>query len=184
MSGVFLYETKGYKAGVGWSAASSDLLVSNGTSYVSLDTLKSSAFYRTASGWRRFYASLNIEADSVNDISIPSPASLQAGFTLNANGSSNGFSTTVGWLGFADWDTTKHIDGEMEALVTIVSNTTPVTGTIGSWQALTSNRQWSIAGNLNDESQEAVLSVTIRHAPSAVNVISKNVTLLLAAGTG
>lgn len=186
MPATFLYTTKGYRSGA-WSAAATDLKVANSAnSFNSLETLKTAAFYRTATGWRRFYTYNEIPDSALLVIgySVTAPATVTAAIAVNSNGSVNTYSSPgIGWLGRGDWDKPKHPDSEMQIYAELISNTASVTGTFGSWLALTSNREWSLSKNVNETLEEAVIKLTIRHEPSSTNVLSSNVTLQISSGS-
>ena len=173
MAGQYLYTTKGYNGG--WSAAATDLRRSvGGGTWLSVADGNKSAFYRTATGWRRFYSgigsetSLNISADSFYTIFDGPSGSATASVTIYTDGTMES-SGSLGSGSFSvDWDVSNYPDNpDIEIRATLSSGSTPSGPSLNTWHTLNTARGWSLTGS-SGLAPECVLSVQLRHVPTAI----------------
>jgi len=113
----------------------------------------------------------------LSNVSVSSigAGSQTATYTLESDGDVMSNSTIFGPVDEGDWVTPKtSAPGTYEARATLDSGDTP-TGTLNTWQALTSNRAWSLT-QATVGSQQAILTIQIRKGSGAA-LASATVTL-------
>ena len=95
-------------------------------------------------------------------------------FTVYNNGNISSSYTPSSTVQFSDtWCASSSAPGNWyEVYVTLVSGTTPTTGTMNTWLALTSDRTWSL-----NNTNSCILTVKIRHKYNTASEESATVTL-------
>jgi hypothetical protein len=117
---------------------------------------------------------------SISDKTSTGPSGLTAGI---------GFSNTGGFIKYfygtpvqiSDWLTPATNMGDYEVRATLNSGDTPDVGTIGSWEALSTTREWTLAATVS--TLECELLIEIRWTGNNVVQDSATYTLSATAGT-
>jgi hypothetical protein len=112
---------------------------------------------------RNFYGTSNVVIAITNQTifaGVFSPDTAEAGYRLNSNGkvyrNQNGSLTEI-----ETWCTPTSEASNYEARVTLISGTTP-SGTVGSWVALSSTRDWTIQETVPGDTDTSSIKVEIR----------------------
>lgn len=77
------------------------------------------------------------------------------------------------------WVTPQENMGDYEIRATLSSGTTPDTGTIGSWEALSTMREWTVTEETPDDTETSTLLIEIRWTGD--NVVRDSATYTLTA---
>ena len=123
------------------------------------------------------FAAMGGDRISLSNVGVSSTGagSQTATYTLESDGDVMSDSTIFGPVDEGDWITPKaSAPSDYEARATLDSGDTP-TGTLNSWQALTSNRAWSLTQSTTG-SKQAILTIEIRKG-SGPALASATVTL-------
>jgi hypothetical protein len=112
---------------------------------------------------RNFYGTSNVVIAITNQTisaGVFPPDTAEAGYRLNSNGkvyrNQNGSLTEI-----ETWCTPTSEASNYEARVTLLSGTTP-SGTVGSWVALSSTRDWTIQETVPGDTDTSSIKVEIR----------------------
>lgn len=121
-------------------------------------------------------ARVNLTNHTVSDTSTTPGA--EASFILNLDGRAQHGELVLGTSG--DYSGEWRVSGasaDYESRVTKNSGTTPTTGTLNTWQALSSTRTWALATDADPQTRTCNLTVEIRDAVTLVVLDSCTVVL-------
>lgn len=99
-----------------------------------------------------------------------------AGYRLNSNGLAEGrqqtsFYTIETWL-------YSGVAGDYESRATLVSGPAPTTGTLNTWESLSTSRQWITSDSAPPSTTTTVLTIEIRLASTGTVLTSAAITLI------
>lgn len=128
---------------------------------------------------RNFYGTSKVVIAITNQTisaGVFSPDTAEAGYRLNSNGkvykNQNGSLTEI-----ETWCTPTSEASNYEARVTVVSGVTP-TGTIGSWVALSSTREWTVQEPTPGNTSTSTFTVEIRRTGTTTVLDSATIELI------
>jgi hypothetical protein len=128
---------------------------------------------------RNFYGTTNVVISITNytiGAGVFAPDVAEAGYRLNSNGKvyeiKNGTFTEL-----ETWCTPTSEASNYEARVTVVSGVTP-TGTIGSWVALSSTREWTVQEPTPGNTSTSTFTVEIRRTGTTTVLDSATIELI------
>ena len=127
---------------------------------------------------RNFYGTTNVVIAITNQTisaGVFSPDTAEAGYRLNSNGkvykNQNGSLTEI-----ETWCTPTSEASNYEARVTLISGTTP-SGSVGTWVALSSTRDWTIQETIPGDTDTSSFTVEIRRTGTTTVLDSATIDL-------
>ena len=127
---------------------------------------------RVTGSWNVVFQSININGQS---IFRSSSLNATAGYRVNTSGIAEQLLGTS-YTTLETWLTSGYTASNYEVRATLQSGTTP-SGTLGSWLALSSSREWSLNAVVPGTTVDCTLLIEIRNATTLVVVDSASIDL-------